>query len=167
MLHTERLALREFTPDDADFIYRLLNSPGWLKYIGTRNIDSLDDARAYIANKLSPSYKQNGFGFYIAELKDTSSAVGMCGLAKREALDDVDLGFALLPEFEGKGYAYEASVEVIKFAKESIGLNKLAALTVHYNVPSIKLLEKLGMEFEKNIRMPGDEEKLMLYGKLL
>ena len=89
----------------------------------------------------------------------------MCGLVKRESLDDIDIGFALLPQFEGNGYALEASKGVMKFAKDKLNLKRIAAITVPYNIPSIKLLEKLGMKFEKTINLPGDPEALMLFYK--
>ncbi len=155
--------LREFTLDDAEFIKRLLNSPGWLKYIGTRNIDSDESARAYISEKLMPSYSKNGFGFYMMETKNDNTPVGMCGLIKRDGLDDVDIGFALLPEYESKGYVYEAASATLAYAKDTLKLKRVAAITVQYNTSSIKLLEKIGMKFEKIIRLADDKEELMLY----
>jgi RimJ/RimL family protein N-acetyltransferase len=163
ILETERLTLREFIKDDATFIMNLLNSPGWLKYIGTRNINSVDDARGYISEKLMPSYGKNGFGFYLMETKSDNIPVGMCGLIKRDGLDDVDIGFALLPEYEGNGYAYEAASATLKYAKNTLKLNRIAAITVPYNLSSIKLLEKIGFVFEKMINIPNDKEELMLY----
>lgn len=144
-------------------IYELLNSPGWLKYIGNRSIVTIDDAVNYIEAKLRKGYIDSGFGFYLVELKSTGEKVGMSGLIKREGLDDVDVGFAVLPQYENKGFAYESTAAVIKFAKEQLRLSKLAAITVPYNKPSIKLLEKLGMKFDKKINIPGDPENLLLY----
>src|SRR6187397_2194536 len=102
VIETPRLILREFTADDAEFIIELLNSPGWLKYIGTRSVKTTDDAVNYINNKLRKSYQESGFGFYLVEIKETGEKAGMSGLVKREKLDDVDIGFALLPQFENK-----------------------------------------------------------------
>jgi RimJ/RimL family protein N-acetyltransferase len=163
VLETPRLILRKFTLKDGEFIFRLLNSPGWLKNIGTRNIENKKDAEKYISDKLIPSYSVNGFGFYLMELKQNGEPAGMCGLVKRETLEDVDIGFALLPEYEGKGYAFEASKAVISYAQNELKISKLAAITIAQNKGSIKLLEKLGMKFEKMIFMPGDSEELMLY----
>lgn len=163
VLETPRLILRKFTLKDGEFIFRLLNSPGWLKNIGSRNIGSKADAERYITNKLLPPYEISGFGFYRMELKQTGESAGMCGLVKREGLDDVDIGFALLPEYEGKGYAIEAAKAVMEFAKHELKLDRLAAITIQQNKGSINLLEKLGMEFEKMIKLPGDEEELMLF----
>lgn len=156
--------LREFTEDDAEFICKLLNSEGWLKYIGTRNINTSSDAEKYISEKLMPGYEKNGFGFYMAELKD-NTPIGMCGLIKREALEDIDIGFALLPEYEGKGYAYEAASATMDYAKNVLGLKKIAGITVPYNKPSIRLLEKIGLSFDKMINMPDDKEELMYFTK--
>lgn len=164
VIETQRLILREFTLDDADFIITLLNSPGWLKYIGTRNISSIEDAEKYITEKLRASYQKNGYGFYLVEDKTNGSSIGMCGMVKREGLDDVDIGFALLPEYEGKGYAYEAARATMTYAKDTVKLNRIAAITVPYNTSSIKLLEKIGLKLEKMISLQDDKEELMLFG---
>jgi len=163
IIETERLKLREFNSNDGEMIFELLNSPGWLKYIGTRSIETTDDAINYIETKLRKGYKESGFGFYLVELKSTGEKIGMSGLVKRDGLDNVDVGFALLPQYENKGYAYESTAAVMKFAKEQLKLSKLAAITVPYNTPSIKLLEKLGMKFDKKINIPGDPEDLLLF----
>ena len=167
VIETPRLILREFTAGDAEFIIELLNSPGWLKYIGTRSVNTPEDALKYINEKLRKSYAESGFGFYLVELKETGEKAGMSGLVKRDTLDDVDIGFALLPQFENKGIAAESSLAVVEFAKNVLKLPKLAAITVPYNTASIKLLEKLGMKFERTINIPGDPEELMLYTKEL
>lgn len=163
IMETERLRLREFDSTDGELIFALLNSPGWLKYIGSRSISTIDDAVNYIDTKLRKSYRESGFGFYLVELKASGEKAGMCGLVKRDGLDDVDIGFALLPEFENKGYAYESSQCVINYAVKKLNINKLAAITLPNNLPSIKLLEKLGMKFDKKINIPGDPEELLLY----
>ncbi len=163
IIETERLKLRKFNSGDAEFIYRLLNSPGWLKYIGKRNINSDKDAENYINNVLCEGYRRCGYGFYLIELKSTGEKAGMCGLVKREGLEHTDIGFALLPEFENHGYAFESSEGVLKFARNDLKLSQIAAITVSYNFASIKLLEKLGMGFEKTIKLPNDPEELMLY----
>lgn len=165
ILETKRLILREFDNKDAPFIFELLNSPGWLKYIGTRGIKDIKDAENYITELMIPSYEKNGFGFYMMEGKEDSASIGMCGLIKRDALEDVDIGFAILPQFEGKGYSSEAAIATIDYGKNQLGLNRIAAITVEYNVSSIKILEKLGMKFEKMINLPNDPEDLMLYAR--
>ena len=163
IIETERLRLREFNSTDGELIFELLNSQGWLKYIGSRSIATIDDAVNYIETKLQKGYRESGFGFYLVELKATGVKTGMCGLVKREGLDDVDIGFALLPQYENKGYAYESSMAVIQYAKNKLKINKLAAITMPSNFTSVKLLEKLGMKFDKKISLPGDPEELFLY----
>ena len=163
IIETERLRLREFDSTDGELIFELLNSQGWLKYIGSRSIATIEDAVNYIETKLQKGYRESGFGFYLVELKATGVKTGMCGRVKREGLDDVDIGFALLPQYENKGYAYESSMAVIQYAKNKLKINKLAAITMPSNLTSVKLLEKLGMKFDKKISLPGDPEELFLY----
>ena len=163
ILETERLLLREFTEGDADFICRLLNSPGWLKNIGSRGIENEDNAREYINSKLRKAYTELGFGFYLIELKLAGESVGMCGLVKREGLDDVDVGFALLPEYEGYGYAYEAASATVEYAANTLLITTLSAITIPTNKSSIKLLEKIGLKFSKMIKIPNDPAELMLF----
>jgi RimJ/RimL family protein N-acetyltransferase len=165
VIETERLLLREFTEEDAPFIYELLNSPGWLKYIGTRGIADLEAARKYIADIMVPSYEKNGFGFYMMVRKNDGAEMGMCGLIKRDSLEDVDIGFAILPEYEGKGCTGEAAAATLVYARDTLGLKRIAGITVSYNKGSIQLMEKLEMKFERMIRLPNDEEELMLYVK--
>ncbi len=167
VIETQRLLLKEFTEDDSEFIIELLNSPGWLKFIGSRDIKTKTDALNYIENRIRKRYLESGFGFYKIELKSDGAKAGMCGLVKRDSLDDVDIGFALLPQYENKGYAHESAEAVMVFAREKLMLPRLAAITVPYNTSSIKLLEKLGMKFEKTIHIPGDNESLMLFQKEL
>ncbi|HMQ78440.1 MAG TPA: GNAT family N-acetyltransferase [Ignavibacteria bacterium] len=163
IIETERLKLREFNSTDGELIFELLNSPGWLKNIGSRSIATIDDAVNYIEAKLQKSYRESGFGFYLVELKSTGEKTGMCGLVKRDGLDDIDIGFALLPQYENNGYAFESSEAVISYAKNKLKIKTLAAITMPSNVTSIKLLEKLGMKFDKKINIPGDPEELFLY----
>ena len=163
ILETERLYLREFTTDDKEFIFELLNSPGWIKYIGDRGIKTLDNTINYINEGLIRSYKINGFGLWGIVEKESDILVGMCGLLKRDYLEDVDVGFALLPSHEGLGYGKESALETVRYAKNELTLKTLAAITVPYNDSSIRLLQKLGFNFCENIRIPNDDEELMLF----
>ena len=163
IIHTERLTLREFNTDDAAFIIELLNSPSWIKYIGNRKVQTIEDAKSYLERAIFKGYKENGFGLWMVELRATQEPIGMCGLIKREGLDDVDIGFAFLPQYEGKGYGSEAANATMFIAKEK-GIKRIVAITVKYNTASIKLLEKIGLRFEKHITMPNDDEELMLFG---
>jgi RimJ/RimL family protein N-acetyltransferase len=168
VLETERLRLREFTLDDCDFIIELLNSPGWLKFIGDRNVRNHEEAKYYLENGPLKSYRVNGYGLLMVEKKDdegksaSSTAIGMCGLLNRESLDLPDIGFALLPEFNEKGYALEMARATLVYAKEKLGLPSIAAITLPGNIRSIRLLEKLGLSFRDRIRSASGEE-LLLY----
>src|SRR5215211_8957085 len=118
VLETERLFLRQFTVDDAQFVLTLLNEPSFLRYIGDKKVRNIEDARQYVLNGPVASYERNGFGLYLVELKDSHTPIGMCGLIKREELPDPDIGFAFLPEFCNKGFAFEAATAVLHDARE-------------------------------------------------
>ena len=163
-LETERLRLREITPDDAPFLLELLNTPDWLANIGDRNVRNLDDARKYAINRIFAAYRRFGFGFYVMERKSDDALIGNCGLVKRDFLDDVDIGYAILPQFYGQGYAVEAAIAVLDFAKQKLMLPRIAAITIESNKPSQRVLEKIGLRFERMISVPEDEEELMLWG---
>ncbi|TMU87522.1 GNAT family N-acetyltransferase [Bacillus sp. BHET2] len=163
VLETERLILRWVESSDAEFIMKLLNEPGWLKYIGDKGIRTLDDARSYIVNGPRAMCEREGFGLFLTERKDDQSPIGLCGLIKREGLEDVDIGFAFLADFQSQGYAYEAAAGTIEFAKK-IGLNRLVAITTKDNELSSKLLEKLDMNPEGYVTLPNDTEELKKYG---
>jgi RimJ/RimL family protein N-acetyltransferase len=165
VLETERLVLRHLTPEDAAFILELVNEPGWKKYIGDRGIDTLDDARKYIETVPLASYAKHGFGLWAVELKDDRSVVGMCGLIKRDTLDDVDIGFALLSRFEGKGYAREAANATLAYARDQLGLRRVVAITTQHNHRSGVVLERAGMSYEGPISQGG--EVLRLYSIVL
>lgn len=167
LITTDRVIIRKFNLDDAEFIYQLLNSEAWINYIGNRNIQNLEDARNYIANSPLYFYQKFGFGPYLVALKDTQEPIGMCSLIKRDTLNDVDLGFAFLDPFIGRGYAYEASKAVIEFSEKTLALKKLLAITLPYNIASIKLLEKLGFRYQNNIQFPNETEELMLFSLTL
>lgn len=163
MLETERLLLREFTTGDTAFILELVNSAGWLQYIGDRNIKSVEQAKAYLENGPIKNYRENGFGLCLVEKKDDAKAIGMCGLLKREYLDTPDMGFAFLPEFNGNGYAYEIAIATVAYAKNKLKISTVSAITMANNEKSIKLLEKMGFSFKKTIFLPTGKEELQLY----
>lgn len=163
ILETEHLFLREFTEADTDFIIKLLNTPGWLEFIGDRNVRTTEEAAGYLLNGPIRSYRENGFGLCMVVHKDDNIPIGMCGLIRRDSLDHVDIGFALMPEYAGKGYAYEIASATMKYGFESLKLDKIVAITSANNTRSISLLNKLGLRFEKMITLPGDGEPLMLF----
>lgn len=163
ILETERLSLREFITADAAFILELVNSPGWLQFIGDRNIKTTGQAIAYLENGPIKSYRDNGFGLALVETKDHKISIGMCGIIKRDNLDNPDIGFAFLPGFTGKGYAFEIASATLTYASGQLKLPTIYAITVPYNIRSISLLEKIGMTFIKKINAPKDNEELLLY----
>ena len=163
VLETKRLTLRWLTVEDAPFIVELLNDPAWLRFIGDRHVRSIDDARAYILKGPMAMYARLGFGLYVTERKTDGVSIGMCGLIKRDGLDDVDIGFAFLPEFYGQGYAVEAATAVMAYGKNTFGLKRIVGITIRDNASSIKLLEKVGLKFERMMQMYGDDEEIMLF----
>jgi RimJ/RimL family protein N-acetyltransferase len=163
VLETERLILRRLTVEDSGFILELLNDPEWLRFIGDRGVRTVDDARGYILKNLVAMYERLGFGLYLCELKGASVPIGICGLIKRDSLEDVDIGFAFLPAFRGKGYAFESASAVMTYAERTLGLNRLAAITSPDNFVSGKLLEKLGFNFERMIKLSDDGEEVSLF----
>lgn len=165
---TPRLIISKITLKDSKFFLELVNTPHWLKYIGDRKIKTLNDAKTYLQNVTLKSYTNFGFGFYKLQLKEESNkTIGICGLVKREQLEDVEIGFALLPEYENKGFGHEASLAVLDVAKQVFNLKKITAITLPTNKSSINLLEKLGLSFEKNIKPFDDGEELLLFAKTL
>ncbi len=163
ILETERLNLREFTTDDTLFIIELLNSPGWIEFIGDRNIKTEEQAKQYLENGPIKSYSVNGYGLSLVELKESKIPIGMCGIIKRDNMEHPDIGFAFLPEFTGKGYAFEIANATLLFAKNELKLSKIMAITIPHNISSIKLLEKIGLQFIKPFSFPDDKEELMLF----
>ena len=160
---TDRLQLRKFSLDDAPFLLRLLNEESFIRNIGDRNVRGLDDARNYISEKLIASYERYGWGLYLTVLKETKTPIGMCGLVKRDFLPQPDMGFALLPDFCGMGYAFEASMAILYHAENQLALPELLAITNPDNDKSCALLEKLGFIFTKQVRPPDENKDLKLY----
>lgn len=160
ILETERLLLREVEPADADFILDLLNQLSFKKYIGDRGVRTVEQARQYIATRFTNSYQENGFGLYLIELRTDRTPIGICGFVKRRELDDPDIGFALLPQFERKGYAYEAADAVMRYGRETLGLLRVLAITTLDNESSGRLLEKIGLSFKQEIVLRDETLKL-------
>ena len=150
---TERLRLRLFSREDAAMVLELVNDPLWIRFIGDRNVRSLDDARGYIEKPMR-SYAEHGFGLYVVERKSDGEALGMCGLVKRDTLPEPDLGFAFLERFRGKGYALEAARATLAYARDSLGLARILAIATPTNERSNSLLARLGFVRERS--MDGD-----------
>jgi len=160
VLATTRLVIRPFATSDAGFIVELVNDPAWLLYIGDKNVRSLDDAARYIENGPRAMYQRVGFGLWLVALKD-GTPIGMCGLIRRDDLEDVDLGFAFLPRYRRNGYAFEAARRVLEHGRRALGLVRIVAITVPANVASVNLLRKLGFAREKTV--VRNDEVLDLY----
>ena len=164
VLETDRLILRWLTPEDAEFILQLMNEPSWLRFIGNKSVRTIEDARAYILKGPVEMYSRLGFGLYLVELKEEGISIGICGLIKRDSLEDVDIGFAFLPKYWGRGYAYEAASAAMAYAGNMLGLKRIVAITSADNDRSVKLLEKLGLRFEKTVKLSKDSEDVKLFG---
>jgi len=162
-LITDRLSLRKLTLRDAEFIFELVNDPDWIRYIGDRGVRTLEDAQEYMKKGPMTMYEKHGFGLYLVEVRETGKPIGLSGLLKRDALEDVDIGFAFLPSARGHGYAREAARAVIEEASSQHKLRRLVAITSLDNESSIKLLEKEGFRFERLLTMPGDVEPVKLF----
>jgi [ribosomal protein S5]-alanine N-acetyltransferase len=164
VIQTDRLVLRWLTTEDAELIHELVNDPDWLRYIGDRGVRTLEDARDYLLQGPIAMYAQAGFGLYRVELWESRVPIGICGLIKRDALEDVDLGFAFLPRFRAQGYAYEAAAATLEYGRRKLGLSRIVAIVSPENHPSIQLLRKLGLRFERNIRLAGGADEVNLFG---
>lgn len=163
MLNTERLEIRPFTADDAPFILELLNDKDFIKHIQDRGVRTLEHAGDYLSNGPLGSYAKTGFGLCCVIERGSQASVGMCGILQRETLPVPDLGYAFLPKARKKGYAYEASSEVIRFARSNLGLERILAVTSETNVASQGLLRKLGFRFLGLAQFEPDSEPVPCY----
>lgn len=160
---TERLLLRLLATDDAAFILRLVNEPAFLENIGDKGVRKLEDAVQYLLQGPIKSYEENGFGLWLVALKGALTPIGICGLIKRDGLAEPDVGYAFLPEFWAKGYAFEAAAAVLVFARETLGINRIVAITAPDNHASMRVLNKLGLRFETMILLPGASAESRLF----
>ncbi|MBC7929742.1 MAG: GNAT family N-acetyltransferase, partial [Rubrivivax sp.] len=151
VIETERLKLRRMLADDAEFILELLNEPSFIRNIGDKGVRTIADARLYILNGPRASYERFGFGLYLVELKESVAPIGICGLIKRESFADVDIGFAFLPRFWSKGYAFESASAVKAYGLETLGLRRIVAIANPDNDGSIRVLEKIGLKYERMV----------------
>jgi ribosomal-protein-alanine N-acetyltransferase len=162
-IETARLALRELDEADAGFIFELVNDPAWVAYIGDKGVRNLDDARAYIANGPTAMIAKLGFGLYRVALKTDDTPIGLCGLLKRDTLDEVDLGFAFLPAHRGQGYAREAALAVLDLGRRRFGLERILAITSLDNDGSFRLLESMGFVLDRSGRLEADAEPVNVF----
>ena len=163
IIETDRLILRKLTMEDAEFMLDLLNQPSFIQFIGDRKVRTLEDARAYILNGAVKSYKRHGFGMNLTALKETGVPIGICGLVKREALPDADVGFAFLPQFWLQGYAFESASAIMEYGRNVLGLPRILGITSPENIGSIRVLEKIGLRFERMVKLSEDDIELKLF----
>ena len=162
ILETERLILREFDLNDAKFTLQLLNEPIWLKFIGDKNVHNIKEAENYLTSGPMASYKEHGFGLWLVSQKESNKPIGVCGLIKRDYLTEADIGFALMPDYAGLGYGYEIASATLSHSRNILLIDKVVAITDANNASSIKLLNKLGLQFEKSIITP-DHDSVSLF----
>jgi len=163
VLETERLVLRRLNKGDAPFMLQMLNDPVFIRNVADRGVRTIADAENYIAAKILPSYQQHGFGFYLVQLKESGIAIGTCGLAKRDTVDDIDVGYGLLERFAGSGYATEAASAVLHYARTVLGLKRVVGFTSPANTASIHVLQKLGLRYERTTMLPGFDSPSMVF----
>jgi RimJ/RimL family protein N-acetyltransferase len=163
VLETDRLVLRYVTLDDSEFALRLLNEPSFLQNIGDRGVRTLEQASNYLLEGPIRSYQIHGHGMYLVALKGSLVPIGLCGLLKRDQFEDVDIGYAFLPEFWSQGYAFESALAVRDYGEETLGLTRMIALVSPGNAGSIRLLEKLGFSRAGQTRMQPGESAVLLF----
>lgn len=163
ILETERLILRKLTTDDAAFILDILNQPSFIKNIGDREVRTLDESHKFILERYINSYERLGYGVYLTLLKENQTPIGICGLIKRDGLEHADIGYAFLPQYWSKGYASESASAVLDYAKTALGMKRILGITTSDNTGSARVLEKIGLKFERMVKLPKDNEELMLF----
>ncbi len=167
ILETERLCLRRLAVTDAAFIVDLLNQPSFLQYIGDKKVRSEDDAIGYLETGPFASYERFGYGLFLVSLKESGVSIGMCGLLKRETLPNADIGFAFLPNYWSQGFAFECADAVLKHARQTWGLNEVLAITSPDNESSMKLLGKLGFQFQGMTKLTEDQPEVRLFKRTI
>ena len=160
---TKRTRLREMTSDDAGFICALLNDASFLRFIGDRHVRTPEDALHFIEARYRQSYVDHGYGLYVIESADDGAPLGICGFVRRAALAHADLGCALLPPYEAKGYAHEAAAAVLRYGRDVLGLTRVLAIAQHDNARSHALLLRLGFARNGSVTMPGEAIPLALF----
>ncbi len=155
--------MRRFTPEDADLMLAVWNDPDFVEHVGDRGIRNIDEARSALKDGILSMYGDLGYGPYCMTLRGSEERIGICGLFKRDNLDDPDIGFGLLPAHRRDGFAWEAAVAVLNEARDVLGFERVTAIVSPGNKASVRLIEKLGLVYVEPIRMPGDEEDVSLY----
>lgn len=163
MITTERLYLEAVTLNDAPFFLELYNTPSFIKFIGDKNLRSVEDAENYIQNRFLKQIEKLGYGNYLITRKEDGAKIGAVGIFEREGLEVQDIGFSFLEEFQGKGYGYEAASQLLEMAFTDFGCSKISAITSKQNIASQTLIQKLGLKYLKTVNLPNDPEELLYY----
>lgn len=163
VLETERLLLTRLSYDDCEFIFELVNEPSFKQYIGDKSVETLDDARIYLRDGPMCSYQRFGYGLFLVSPKDVDMPAGICGLVKRQEFDDPDIGFAFLQRYRDNGYALESARAVLEYGFAKLNLQRIIAMADPDNERSVRLLEGLGLAFERKVRMPEDDHDINLF----
>ena len=163
VVETPRLVLRQLDAGDAPFILELLNDPTWLQFIGDRGVKTLEDARTYIQNGPVASYAKHGFGLWLVARKADDTPIGICGLLKRDTLEDADVGFAFLQRYQGQGFASESAAATLAHGRDRLGLKRILAVTQPGNAGSVRVLEKLGLRYEKMVQLSPTAPPIKLF----
>ena len=163
LIETERLILRKLSTGDDAFMLDLLNQPSFIQNIGDRGVRTLEEARQYILSRVISSYERFGFGMYLILLKKGEIPIGICGLVKRDVFEDADIGYAFLPQYWSQGYAVESASAVLAYARNTLGLKRILGITAPNNQGSIYVLKKIGLEFEKMVKLSKDDVELKLF----
>ncbi|WP_050937257.1 GNAT family N-acetyltransferase [Vibrio harveyi] len=166
-LTTKRLTLRLVSVEDAPFILELYNQPDFYRFVGDKQIRTLEEAKRYIQDNMLRMQELKGVSLLVVETNHDKQPVGICGLVKRDTLTAFDIGYGYLPSAYGKGYAKEAASVVVDFACEEMNIENLVAITNNDNIRSISLLEKLGFQFERVEQTYDNGRTLQLYTKEL
>jgi RimJ/RimL family protein N-acetyltransferase len=167
LMETDRLRLRPVTVDDAALMLAVWNDPAFIENVADRGIRTIEQAREAIKAGAQKLFDDYGYGPYCMSLKSDGTLIGICGIFKRENIDDPDIGFGVLPDYCGKGYAGEAAKAVVEYARNTLGIGVLTAIVSPANTPSIGLIEKLGLTFDRMITMPGEDDAICLYSRVL
>lgn len=160
---TSRLLIQKANMGDTAFFLKLLNTPSWIKFIGDRGVKTEKQAEDYIQNSLVHSYETNGFGLFKMVLRTALEPIGICGFIQRDYLDHPDIGFAILPEYEGQGYTYEACYSLMEYAKKELNIEEVLGITMPNNTKSRNLLTKIGLLESGKVIPPGKKEELLLF----
>lgn len=163
VFETERLLLKPTSEDDAEFIFELMNTSKFLEYIGDRNVKTVDSAKEYIKNKMLPQQKTLGYSNFTLIKKSDNTKIGTCGLFDREGLEGIDIGFAFLPEYEKQGFAFESADKLKNIAFNEFGITTISAITSKDNIPSQKLLKKLGLKLTGTTKLPNEDKEILIY----